>query len=782
MFSRKFIAATKEYSEYWSHIPAPYLRKNIEIKSETEAAKITICGLGFYELFINGKKITKGLLAPYISNPDDILYYDEYDIKQLLSYGKNTIGIMLGNGMLNCPGGTVWDFQVTNYRSAPKVALAVEITYANGKSETIEADETFKVHPSPILFDDLRCGELYDSNMEIDGWSLPDFDDSTWKNAISAETPEGESKLCEAEPIVTIKTLAPLSIKTNTGIEYATPRTIGNLYNATKDKKLRLLEPIKNGYLYDFGENLAGNIVLKIKGKKGQKVTMIFGEILNYNGELDMRGLSFQPKALNLRIEYTLKGEGVEEYRPTFTYMGFRYCLVDGITEEQATKELLTYEVMSSALKKNGDFSCSDEIVNKLQKATYNSDISNFYYFPTDCPHREKNGWTADAALSAEQMLFNLTPENSFREWLNNIRKAQRSDGALPGIVPTGGWGFNWGNGPAWDSVLFYLPYYTWLMRGDIDIIKENAAAMMRYLNYVANRRDANGLLHIGLGDWLHIGLKTEMTPLEVTDTLVTMNLCKLASKMFNVVDFNLQKDFADALFNELRTSAREFLLMDDGVTVLGRTQTGQAMAIEYGLLEDGEKKAALEVLLDIIHEADDHLDTGCIGARIIFHILARYGYADLAYKMIVRPDYPSYGYWIVGENATSLFEAFQRPGEVPNSKNHHFFGDISSWFFKYISGVKINPFARNVKEIEISPNFIDGLDYAEGYQYHLNGKISSHWEKVGENYKITVNIPEDCFGELFPPIGYAIREENGYIKNFTQLSAGEQSYMIYIK
>ena len=368
MFSRKFIAATKAYSEYWSHIPAPYLRKNIEVKSEIESAKITICGLGFYELFVNGKRITKGLLAPYISNPDDIIYYDEYDIKELLLNGKNTVGIMLGNGMLNCPGGTVWDFQFADYRSAPKVALSIEIAYSNGETETIEADESFKVHPSPILFDDLRCGEFYDANKEIVGWNLPEFDDSNWENAISAETPRGESKLCEAEPIVIIKTLSPKTITSNARIEYREPPKVGKLYDATKDKPIRPLEPIKDAYLYDFGENLAGNIVLKIKGEKGQKITMIFGEILNTKGELDMRGISFQPEALNLRIEYTLKGDDVEEYRPTFTYMGFRYCLVDGITEEQATPDLLTYEVMSSDLKKNGDFTCSDEVVNRLQK------------------------------------------------------------------------------------------------------------------------------------------------------------------------------------------------------------------------------------------------------------------------------------------------------------------------------------------------------------------------------------------------------------------------------
>lgn len=261
----------------------------------------------------------------------------------------------------------------------------------------------------------------------------------------------------------------------------------------------------------------------------------------------------------------------------------------------------------------------------------------------------------------------------------------------------------------------------------------------------------------------------------------LTLFLPRLASKMFDLVGLKLQKDFADGLFLELKSAARKFLLMDDGVTVLGRTQTGQAMAIEYGLLDDCEKKAALEVMLDIIHEADDHLDTGCLGARIIFHVLARYGYADLAYKMITRSDYPSYGYWIVGEDATSLFEAFLKPGTPPIyiSKNHHFFGDISSWFFKYIAGVKINPFAKNVNEIEISPNFIEGIDYADGYQYHLGGKISAHWEKDENNYKITINIPDDCFGKFIPPKGYILIDENKNTLNSVQLSVGKQNFRI---
>ena len=782
MFSTNFISATKNFSsyEYNTHVPAPYIRKTFEIKGDVKTAKISICGLGFYDLYINKKRITKGLLAPYISNPDDILYYDEYDLKDELNLGKNAIGIILGNGMLNCIGGTVWEMEKVRYRSAPKVALSLEIEYEDGSKEQIVADKTFKTHPSPILFDDLRCGEIYDATKEIEDWNSPDFDDNYWANCIPAETPRGEAKLCTAEPIVEIKSLAPVAIEKNKKVilddEWVHPLIKVTVPMPVEDK---------HGYLYDFGENLAGVFTLKIKGVRGQRISIQTGEVLDKNGDLDIRGMHFQPDAFQHRAVYTLKGEGVEEYTSTFTYYGFRYCLVSGITKEQATEDLLTYKVMSSDLKKNGDFSCSDEIANKLQKATYNSDISNFYYFPTDCPHREKNGWTADAALSAEQMLFNLTPENSYHVWLDNIRKAQRDDGALPGIIPTGGWGFEWGNGPAWDSVIFYLPYYTWIQRGDTQIIKENAVAMMRYLHYVSGKRDERGLIHIGLGDWLPICYKTPYTPLEVTDTLVTLNLCRLAKKMFAATGMISQSIFAGALFDEIREDARKALILPDGATILGRTQTAQAMAIEFGLLEESEKQAAFNVLLDIIHKADDFLDCGCLGARIILHVLSKFGYAELAYNMIVRTDYPSYGHWVEKEGATSLFEDFRHPNSKPASKNHHFFGDISSWFFKYIAGVKINPFDRDVKEIEISPNFIQSLEHAEGYQNHLGGKIISKWVREDNVIKLTVTIPDGCYGFLNLPKGYTIHDNRKnpiYRYANMPLNPGETEYIIHLE
>lgn len=423
MFSGKFICAGYDYTTYTFHVPAPYFRKAFEIDGEVKKSVITLTGLGFYELYVNGQRLTKGILAPYISNPDDLVYYDEYDITECLVPGKNVLGIMLGNGMQNAPGGQIWDFDIAAFRGAPRTAFCVSTEYIDGGIDIFEADSSVKTAPSPVIFDDLRCGCYYDARLEIPGWSEPDFDDSAWKNALPAETPRGEKRLCEAEPIAPVREIKPVLIRKCRLKEYITRGDV------VKEAK-KIASDERDGFLYDFGVNSAGTVKLRISGERGRQIDLQFGEYFAPDGEPDTSNICFYPAGYSQRDIYILKGEGEETFEPVFTYHGFRYCVVLGITEQEATADLLTFVVQNSALREIGSFGCSDGMTNKLQAMTRNSDLSNFYYFPTDCPHREKNGWTGDAALSAEHILMNLDAVNSYREWLRNIRAAQRADGA----------------------------------------------------------------------------------------------------------------------------------------------------------------------------------------------------------------------------------------------------------------------------------------------------------------------------------------------------------------
>ena len=753
--STKFICATREYSTFQKNIPAPYFRKKVMLEALPLTAELSICGLGFYELFINGKRITKGFLAPYISNPDDLIYYDRYEIKENLRVGENVIGVLLGNGMQNSMGGEIWEFNTARWRSAPKLALSLEMKFPNDEFAVIYSDEDFKTAPSPIIMDDLRAGEFYDARNEITGWNLPGFDDTSWSKAIKTEAPRGEITICHAEPIVVTKELEAVAIR----------KSKISLFPKTREN-LPVIQPLEDesdekGWLYDFGVNAAGVCKLKVKGERGQKIVLQFGELLAEDGGMDLRAMTFLPERFNHRDIYICKGGEEEIYRPTFTYHGFRYCFVMGITREQATKELLTYEIMNSDLCSRGGFECSDKIANALWNATIVSDLSNFYYFPTDCPHREKNGWTGDAALSAEQMLCSLSVENSYKEWLRNIRKAQNAEGALPGIIPTAGWGFSWGNGPAWDSVLIYLPYYTWLYRGDIEILQENAIAIFRYINYLSIRCDEKGLLHIGLGDWCHVARQAgnPKAPLVVTDTLIAMDICEKSAKIFDILHMDLQKEFTQKLYYKLRGAAREHLINYDTMTVLGDCQSSQAMAIYYKLFKEEEKNKAFEVLLRLIKQSNNSMDVGILGARVLFHVLSDFDETELAFQMITKKEFPSYGNWIE-QGATSLWESFQLPGDCPESKNHHFFGDIISWFVKKLAGICINPNEVNPNEIALKPHFIPSLSFAKGYYDTTAGKVCSYWEKDAPDKIIWyVEVAEGCSGYMLLPKGYCFED-----------------------
>ena len=730
-FPLNFIKAGDKFTTIEEHIPAPYFRRTFTADKEAASAELIITGLGYYELFVNGKKITKGPLAPYRSNIDDYIYYDSYDIASELSVGKNVIGIMLGNGIRNAPGAYIWDFEKARFRGAPITAFSLTVKYKDGSGETVVSDTETLTAPSPVIFDDLHFGEYYDARLEIPGWNMPDFDDSGWSRAVPAEPPRGEARLCEADPITVRSVIKPVSVT-----EY-------------KD----------GSYIYDFGVNTAGLCKLRINGTDGQKVLMRYFETF-VDGEPYFRNNRFDPDDRFQEDEYYCSGKGTEEYTPHFTYHGFRYVLVSGITAEQATSELLTYLEMSSDIKKTGDFRCSDETVNKIQEATVRSDTSNFFYFPTDCPQREKNGWTADASLSAEQVLLNLAPEKSYKEWMRNIYKALNDRGQLPGIIPTGGWGYHWGNGPAWDNVIVYIPYYTYKYCGDRQILEELAAPLMRYLNYLFSRLDGKGLIAIGLGDWCQVGLIEDQfkTPLVVTDTILTCDIAEKAAFIYGELGMEAQKRFALSLAERTRDAFRENLIDKASLTVEGGTQTAQAMALFYGMFTDEEKARALDVLVKYIHEADDHFDTGVLGGKVIYRVLAENGYVDLAYKMITRPDYPSYANWIA-RGATTLWEAFYPGNGRILSLNHHFWGDVSAWFYIYLAGMKINPTCRDTTEVDIKPCFAEALSEVSAYHDMPDGKISVSWNRNGSKITLAIEAADKLHGKIGLSAGYAFED-----------------------
>ncbi|MBQ8429303.1 MAG: family 78 glycoside hydrolase catalytic domain [Clostridia bacterium] len=736
-FSKSFVQRTKSYSSLDEHVPAPYLRKKFIVNELPQTAEITICGLGFYELYVNGVHITKGYLAPYISNPDEILYYDVYRVEKYLKKGKNVVAALLGNGFLNNPGGNVWFFEQAAFRDAPKMALAME---TDGEL-LFEADETFKTAPSPIIFDDFRAGEHYDARKEIEGWNEADFDDSDWANAIAAKTPQGVCRVPDCEPILQCGELQPTKIMST-----------------------------EKGYIYCFPYNQSGLCRLNIRGEAGQEIKMTHGENI-LDGKLDMRTISFanrpptEPVTREGYIQtdiYVCKGVGEEVYTPRFTYHGFQYVLVEGITEAQATPDLLTYLVINSSLKQTGKFSCSDEVINKLQEITCRSDISNFFYFPNDCPHREKNGWTGDAAISAEQILLNFKAGRSFKEWFVNARYSQRENGMLSGVIPTSGFGFDWGNGPAWDTFLVQIAYYVYKYEGDIEIVKENFGAIMKNLRFIMSHVNENGLLEYGLGDWCPPGRIAShyTTELQITDTLITLDTCYKAAKLASLIGETQAKEEIDGYYALLRQNFRAYYVENGKIKVEHAGQAGVAMALYYKAFEPCEAESAINQLLQLIEDANGCFNVGVLGGRVLFRVLSDYGRAEEAYKLITQSKYPSYKY-ILDHGATSLWENIQetdgdrmeqKDGKKLDSQNHHFWGDISAWFYKYIGGIRINPGLTDENLVVIKPYYLSAISSCHVEKEYKNGKIVVDWKRTEDGISLQASAPDGVKLEIIKP------------------------------
>lgn len=755
-FSKNFVCEDIAYSNYIKNVPAPLFRKSFILDEVPESAEILICGLGFYDLFVNGKKITKGYLAPYISNSDHICYYDKYDIAKYLVTGENVIGVMLGDG--HQVGKTAsWDFVYNVTNSAPLLALTAEIKCKN-TTLTFDAED-FVCKKGPIIFNDLRSGVFYDARLEEDGWNMPGFVEDGWHKPISGVyKPRGYAKLCDAEPIRVSKELKPVSITKGELSDYAVSNQEYMLKYFNGIAPFETAAERTGGYIYDFGENNAGTLRLKIKGQRGQKVSLQCGEQL-VDGKMSYKNINFYPDGFCQRDIYYLKGGEEETFEVMFTYHGLRYVYVSGITEEQATEDLLTYLVMSSDLEKRGGFECSDDMANKIYEISQRSDISNFYYFPTDCPHREKNGWTGDASTSAEHMIMTIGVENSWREWLNNIRAAQKEDGRLPGIIPTDTWGYKWGNGPAWDRVIFELPYNAYKYRGETEIIKENADSMLRYLEYTARMRNEKGLADYGLGDWVPVvrndGKERSDAPLDFVNAAMIMEMCRQAVEMFEAVNLPLHKSFAQSLGEQMREAVRREYIDAEACTVKYRCQSTQAMAIYYDIFNEDEKSKAFEILKDIVKEDNNNITSGYLGLRVIFHVLAQYGEVDLAYNMITKKEFPSYGYW-VERGETTLLEIFAEYDEYfCSSKNHHFLGDVINWFMRYPGGINV----VNHNEVKIKPYFVEKLDSCRSFHILPAGRVEVEWQRNGDEIMLNITAPNGVKCDADIPAGYDIKK-----------------------
>ncbi|HBL78077.1 MAG: hypothetical protein A2W90_13390 [Bacteroidetes bacterium GWF2_42_66] len=709
--------------------PSPYFRKNIETKTGLKRATAYVAGLGYHELYVNNQKVGNSFLEPGYTRFDRRVLYLTYDITSLLSEGKNGIGVLLGNGWYNVQSKAVWYFEKAPWRKSPRLLMDIRLEYADGSVEFISTDKTWKYSEGPMRFNSLYAGEIYDARMDLGNWSSADYDDSGWSPVLLTAAPGGVLSAQTSPSIQVVRTFKPKVHTLNSG-----------------------------RYVFDMGENFAGTATLKIKGEKGTKVTMLFGEQVNNDHsvaiEIIARHTRIPKGALPFQTDiYYMKGGEQETYTLRFTYHGYQYVEIN--TEPAVDLSQIEMEglFLSTGSDRVGEFRCSNELLNKLYRAMINSYLSNFQSIPTDCPHREKNGWTGDAHISSELGMWNFNSIMAYRKWLQDLRDEQRPTGELPGIVPTSGWGYHWGNGPAWDSALPIITWSLYQYYGDTTVLQENYEAIKRYVDYLTTRAD-KGIQHIGLGDWVAL----TKTPVELTSTgyyyYDALTLSKMAGILGNTED---QAKYA-ALAEEIKTVFNEMFLDPATNRYKVQTQTALSCAIYQGLAPEQVVENTINDLIACINAKNDHPDFGMLGSKYVLNVLRESGHNDLAYKMINQKDFPSWGFWIE-QGSTALREDWDGS---EGSQNHIFLGDFTTWFFKALGGIQIDPENPGFGHFFIKPVFIDDISFVETSHECMQGKIVSNWKRIEDKIEMELVIPANTNSTFDVSAGYKIESMTG--------------------
>ena len=701
-------------------LPAPLLRRSFTLDGRIAQARAYICGLGYYELHINGKKIGDHLLDPGYTRFDRRALYVTYDVTEALRRGKNAVGVILGNGWYNVQTKAVWDFHKAPWRAAPKLLMQVRVEYADGRVETIGTDSRWATSTGPITFDSIYGGETYDARAEKPGWDTADYDDTGWAMARVVPPPGGKLTAQLMPPIKADKTLKPA----------------------------KLTEPQPGVFVFDMGQNMAGFAELHLRAPAGTKVVMKYGERLGKDGMLERADIAQHVVKVDTNQQFqtdTYISDGsssITHHASRFTYHGFQYVEVTGFPGKPAL-DTLSGVFIHSAIPVAGEFECSNPLLNKIWQAGRWAYLSNLQSIPTDCPHREKNGWTGDAHLAAEQGLLNYAPAAVYTKWINDLGDEQRPSGELPGIVPTGGWGYKWGNGPAWDSSFLLIPFYLYQYCGDTRVLCDHYEGMKRYVDYLTSKAK-NGIVDIGLNDWAPY--KTS-TPADITSTAYYYRDIQIvaltAGLMGNDADASKYKDLAASIQKAFNA---KFYHADTGLYGNG-SQTSLSCALYQGLVEPENKARVLSNLVAAVEKTNGHIDTGILGAKYLLNALLENGRADVAYRMASQKDLPSWGWWIE-QGATTLWEQWNGT----ESRNHIMFGDISAWFYKALAGINPDPAAPAFKHFVIKPNVVGGLTSAEACYDSVRGRIVSDWEIEHGRFKLTVKVPANATATVWVP------------------------------
>lgn len=704
---------------------APYFRHVFTAGKKIKSARAYIAVAGLYELYLNGQKVGNHRLDPMYTRFDRRTMYVSYDVTTQLQNGFNAIGVLLGNGWYNHQSTAVWYFHNAPWRGRPAFCMDLRITYADGSVETIATDKSWKTALSPITFNSIYTAEHYDARLEQPGWNVANFDDKGWKSVINRSAPATNIVSQAMQPIRNVEAIP------------------------TKN----MLKLDSNLYLFDLGRNISGVSQITVKGERGTIVRLKHAEKLNKAGHADQSNIDIHYRPTDDKDPFQtdifiLSGNGEETFMPRFNYKGFQYVEVSSDKPISVSKESLTGYFMHSDVEAIGQISSSNQTINKIWWATNNSYLSNLFGYPTDCPQREKNGWTGDAHIASETGLYNFDAITIYEKWMADHRDEQQPNGVLPSIIPSDGWGYEWGNGPDWTSTIAIIPYNLYLFYGDSKTLGDNYDNIKRYVDHI-NDLYPTGLTSWGLGDWVPV---KSVSPVEFTSTAYYYTDVSILAKAASLFHRTADEAKYKVLALKIKTAFNaKYLNAVTGMYDKGY-QTELSVPLYWGLVPENLKAKVAANLAERVKADNYHLDAGILGAKAILGALSDNGYADVAYRIASQETYPSWGWWIVN-GATTLYENWDIEAKSDLSLNHIMFGEIGAWLYKGIGGIKVDPSSPGFKNVLLEPHFVPGLDHFESSHTGPYGTIVSNWKREGGAIKYSVTIPANSTATIRIPV-----------------------------
>ena len=720
----------QDWLAYWIGFPrlrvekAPYFRKTINTEKSVQKARLYICGLGYYEAYINNKRIGDNLLDPAQTDYETRVFYECYDITENIVKGENAIGIILGNGMYNQnrvwnPGNAYQNPVPTGY-GLPRLICQVELQYNDETKVIIPSDDSWKWNTGPILANNVYAGESYDARLELGDWTSPGYDDSEcdreWKKAIPVEGPGG--RLCSQ--------LYP-PIKEN-----------------GKIKPVEIFNPDQGKYVFDMGQNFSGWVRLKVHPKdgtdtKGKKIVLRFSEAVNKDKTINVESTGVFATNVVQTDEYICKGNSkngkskTEIWEPKFTWHGFQYVEITGYPGE-VDLETITGIIVNNKVESVGNFSCSNPLLNKLHEAVRWTFLSNLHGLPEDCPVRERCGWLADAYIAAETGMLNFDLSSFYNKFIDDI-ETTRNDGVPYDIAPGKRRGLK--GCTDWTLGFVILPWYHYLYYGDISILKKHYQGMRFTLDWLKNR-SGSFVFSEGRGDWSDPKIKT--APTYTSQMISTSAWVYYSMDLMEKVSGLLNDTSSQQKYKEWKEKTKQAFMAEfyDRENHTYKSQTANSMAIQFGLYPEGDLKKIIKSLVhDIEKNHNKHVSTGIFGLRWLFPTLSENGHGDLVIELMCNETKPSFAY-LLNKGATTLWEYWDEK-EVddfngPRSHNHPMMGGFNAWFYQGILGINYDTEKPGFKKIILKPQFIKSLDWAKGSYNSVMGKITSHWKRKDNN------------------------------------------------